>query len=106
MFKVTLGSGKTFDATAVNENLDVRKGEERVRSLSIECTPTDKSLEYYEGLFTEAGALDQIAVALADGTAAMTAAGYGAIQSMQVRLLTTGERAMNVQLIPAAAAEE
>lgn len=106
MFKVTLGSGKTFDATAVNENLDVRKGEERVRSISMECTPTDKGIAYYEELFTEPGALDSIAVALEDGTAAMTATGYGAIQSMQVRLLTTGERAMNVQLIPDAAAEE
>lgn len=105
MFKVTLGTGKTFDATAVNESLDVYQGENRRRSVYIECSPTDKGLAYYEGLLTEAGALNELSVALEDGTAAMTVTGYEAIQSMQVRLLVTGERAMSVQLIPAAAEE-
>ena len=99
MFTVKLGTGKAFEATAVDERY--QPATEFVPGakiwLNIEATPTDKSVEDYVGLLTEEGALGNITVSV-DGEDCAVYTGSDTVSDISVRLLPTAGHSANITL--------
>lgn len=103
MFTVKLGTGKTFEASSVDERwqsasfLDKPESDSMI-VLDFEITPSKSTVEDYFNLLFEEGALGTIQVLLANKTEA-TYVGYTTVGNISVRLLSTGDKSASIQLL-------
>ena len=98
MFTIKLGTGKTFEATAVNESYRASQGDFGSRyQLSIEDSNAKHGIQEYTDILQEDGALDTVEVLRGDETI-LTLAGYTNVNDVSLRLLSTGARQLSITL--------
>ena len=105
MFTVKLGTGKTFEATAVDERYQpATEFAAEAYSLNFEASPAERDLAEYVEMCSEEGALATVEVSVGGETAA-TYTGYEGVADATARLLPTGAKSVSVRLLKAAGRE-
>lgn len=98
MFVVKLGTGKTVNASGVDEqyNPATEFSEERY-TLTFEANPAEMTIEEYREMLFEEGALASIEVSV-EGETVAEYTGYEKVDTLYIRLLPTGDRNASISL--------